>query len=427
MSTRDLVAAIALLCGSAVHAGYVSLSPPAGYTSSGTARAYQRIAANAPQWLNATVRTNASLNVGGRSVTMPAVMRMAANAPRVAAAAAYLNPAMVLASAALAAYYLTDGFQIVDNEWWNSTPVRRFRWTYDGVNHDGDIGSVCFSYVDWRRSQNEANGPTGMTYSVAMVDGGGGCYVRKVKDGFTYWEPVPLVELPPSTEPYKVSQDAFEQLKGVEPLPDAVANALPVPLPVEAPTLNPDAEGNPRPLRIPTGDPVPVPDTNPQEYSKPVTDVTPSPTPTDPWRVDAQPKNITTSNPDPLPETSTVPSPSTGTGTGTGTTPDKVTPKEDPPLLCEVFPNILACATPELNTPESDPLETKDKQITLAPDSGWGAGSGACPAPRHIQGANVDFSFQPLCNGLGMLRPVLLAAAWLIAAAIMVGASRSSE
>lgn len=82
-------------------AGYAQLTPPPSWSAGtgavvgagGAFNASQAVAANAATLsAEGTVLTNASLNVAGRNVTMPAVLRFAANAPRYAASAVFLNP-----------------------------------------------------------------------------------------------------------------------------------------------------------------------------------------------------------------------------------------------------------------------------------------------------------------------------------------------
>ena len=91
--------------------------------------------------------------------------------------------------------------------------------------------------------------------------------------------------------------------------------------------------------------------------------------------------------------------------------------------MCKVYPDSLACQ--KTDEPEVPDLEKIDKPITFAPDSGWGGGSGSCPAPRHLSSATgADFSFTPYCDFMSALRPVFIAVAWLSGAMILIGANR---
>lgn len=121
-----------------------------------------------------------------------------------------------------------------------------------------------------------------------------------------------------------------------KPVPDQVANDTPGPLPVGLPSVNPDANGNPQPMTVPTGAPQPVPGTSPQQYRQPATDVVPSPTQTEPWRVDLQPKEVTSTNPVPVPDPA-------GTTASPGAAQDEL-------ITCGL-PGKPKCVIDELDTP----------------------------------------------------------------------------
>ena len=91
-------------------------------------------------------------------------------------------------------------------------------------------------------------------------------------------------------------------------------------------------------------------------------------------------------------------------------------PKEDGGLLCKVFPNILACdELPEKEEPNLEiPQETIDLNFT--PDNTFSE-YGECPAPVTFQalGAEYKISLEPACNLAAMMRPFIIAMAWLVA------------
>ena len=91
-------------------------------------------------------------------------------------------------------------------------------------------------------------------------------------------------------------------------------------------------------------------------------------------------------------------------------------PKEDGGLLCKVFPNILACdELPEKEEPNLEiPKETIDLNFT--PDNTFKE-YGECPAPITFQalGAEYKISLEPACNLAAMMRPFIIAMAWLVA------------
>ena len=91
-------------------------------------------------------------------------------------------------------------------------------------------------------------------------------------------------------------------------------------------------------------------------------------------------------------------------------------PKEDGGLLCKVFPNILACD--ELPEKEEQNLEIPKETIDLnfAPDNTFKE-YGDCPAPVTFQALGTEYkiSLEPACNLAAMMRPFIIAMAWLVA------------
>lgn len=94
--------------------------------------------------------------------------------------------------------------------------------------------------------------------------------------------------------------------------------------------------------------------------------------------------------------------------------------------LCKQNPDILACQ--KLDVPTAPDITNQDKNITITPDSGWGADNGTCPADRVTQlhmGVTHVQSWQPVCYAVTTFRPALLAIAWVSAVLIAVGIYRS--
>ena len=91
-------------------------------------------------------------------------------------------------------------------------------------------------------------------------------------------------------------------------------------------------------------------------------------------------------------------------------------PKEDGGLLCKVFPNILACD--ELPEKEEPNLEIPQENIDLnfTPDNTFKE-YGECPAPVTFQALGTEYkiSLEPACNLAAMMRPFIIAMAWLVA------------
>ena len=90
--------------------------------------------------------------------------------------------------------------------------------------------------------------------------------------------------------------------------------------------------------------------------------------------------------------------------------------EESKGLLCKVFPNILACdELPEKEEPNLEiPQETIDLNFT--PDNTFKE-YGECPAPVTFQALGTEYkiSLEPACNLAAMMRPFIIAMAWLVA------------
>ncbi len=162
---------------------------------------------------------------------------------------------------------------------------------------------------------------------------------------------------------------------------------------------------NPTPTPGENGKPGSQPDPNPD--GKPGSQ--PDPTP------DGSPSDKTKPDPDGSPGGKDKPDPnSTPEGKDDPKPDDK--PKEDGGLLCKVFPNILACdELPEKEEPNLEiPQETIDLNFT--PDNTFSE-YGECPAPVTFQalGAEYKISLEPACNLAAMMRPFIIAMAWLVA------------
>lgn len=218
---------------------------------------------------------------------------------------------------------------------------------------------------------------------------------------------LPVVPVPP-----QVVEDEMAE----KPLPQKLPPGIPYPLDPAAPSIWNPTIGDPpvtQPLRVPQGNPRPVPNTNPQRYRQPVTDITHSPTLDDPWRMDVQPKDIDSDSP----------TGQTGPQTITSGAPSG-TPKEDPPDLCETNPDIVACQ----KLGNLDPLNVPNtnRQMGIAPDTGYGPSSASCPAPKTatIMGKVYTFPWTVFCDFALMIRPLLIGFAWLSAALTFMGLSR---
>ncbi len=246
-----------------------------------------------------------------------------------------------------------------------------------------------------------------------------------------YVTPAGCVQTPPPST-VETLEEFLEKLLP-NPMPKTVPGELPypTPLPIEQPSpwINPQTDTptpTHRPMFVPTGDPVANPQYDPtkpispdnQPFIQPGVRLNPSPTVNDPFRIDVKPinrpKEDGSPSPDPVPENP----PDTPGQMKPG---DEAKP-EDPPGLCDLYPDILACV--KLDKPDSPDIPQSQKEINITPDSGWGADGGTCPPPRQImvQGRQIPIPFDLFCTYMDGIRPIIIAMAWLSAAFIILGA-----
>jgi hypothetical protein len=466
-------AGLLALFGASAHAGYAQLATPERFGG-----AYPNFtfapSANDAKFGNIAFQPNGlKVPVPGTPTTMPAAYRFAANAPRVAAGVIFMHPALRTA-AGIAAWLgvakivwdevekkwkreadsdgqggvsTSDGFEYsYDNAAWFSSGSQacqayaavpgRFAddVRFSGASFYFDQYKTPFCAITTVRIQDYNGMKAGETYTnhFAIYRRQGAC-----PTGW-YQTPAGCVQTPP---PQELGRDQFEdallnpdkqpgwpRVPADWPMPESVPWELPfpTPLPVQPPMINPAPSTNPNPLHnpkfVPTGDPVANPNYDPnaapspqnQPYIQPGIRVQPSPTPTEPWRVDLQPVNrpTPTTNPDPDPDPDTNPG-------------DNDNPKpEEQQSLCEKHPDILACQ--KLDQPEAKELAKEDINISITPVSGWGAENAACPAPRSVMvaGRAVSLSWQPVCDFATGLRPLVIALAWLSAVSMVIVVAR---
>jgi len=87
---------------------------------------------------------------------------------------------------------------------------------------------------------------------------------------------------------------------------------------------------------------------------------------------------------------------------------------------CDKYPNSVGCS--ELgDVPAAELLTTQDVPLSLSPSS-WG--SGTCPVPKQWNlnlSPGQTFDYQPTCDFLTYLKPILLAIGWMIAGYTVLG------
>lgn len=140
-------------------------------------------------------------------------------------------------------------------------------------------------------------------------------------------------------------------------------------------------------------------------------DVSPAPLPGQPTRVrvDYGPVKL---------EGQTDPNTTPDTGPADGNTQPKEQTK-----FCDDNPGSIACQ--EMGKPEEvEPIEPDEKQFQLDTNQSWGASNGACPASPSVTlftGKVITFDYQPTCDFLALLRPIIIAFALMTAIFIALG------
>lgn len=441
---KGLIAALALSAAPAF-AGYAQATPPAGWSAGGGAGgAFTGTkAANGATFLSGSVSTNASLNVGGRAVSMPATMRFAANAPRVAAAAIMLHPGIRTAASiagwlglASLAYDPLSGLWTAPDPSFDASASKSdgYLWRVIDQSVFYETKSAACSarlaestWYPWLQGHSFSVTSQGCVTVAIVIDQKASGYpvgtlLPNPAKPFTrggasscpsgwYVTPAGCVQTPP---PKTLTQEEVIEEITKHPMPADVPQHIPVPLPVEQPNI--------QPVFIPTGDPVTNPNFNPSEAPSPSNppqvqpgvDVKPAPAPGSPWQVETTPVNRPVEDPNAPPVRDPQPLPDTGGG------PSGNEPKDpDKTDFCEKYPTVIACQ--ELKH-EDDDTKLPEKAIDLDfnPIPGF-QGAKSCPAFPNL--GNVlggrQISWQPFCDQLAAISNLLLALAWLYAAWIL--------
>lgn len=412
-----------------VQAGYAQLSPPVGWSSggglaSGAGGTFNfGNAANSAQLINGTVRTNAALSVGGRAVSVPASMRFAANASRIAAVAIYANPALRTA-VTVAGWLLTAKivWDSASGSWRESKDTSSLQWYANGLGPFAQPEAACKAgfpptssrYV-FHSIRQVSSSTANCVWADTALDN------RTYENGYTTSENTGPGECPTGWTQTAagclspaLDQPTFTDKVSAQPMPSALPSDVPYPLPVDLPEI--------QPLFIPTGNPVNNPSYDPskplspgnQPWNQPGVRVVPAPLPGSPWQVDLQPvdRPVASPNPDPNPKPDTE-----------GNPDDK--PNDKDPGLCDMYPEILACAKPDLDTPDGE-IPKAQRSVELSDSDLFGGGS--CPANvystvghKYLQVWNWDQSCYFIVK---YLKPVILVLGAFTALMIVSGGTK---
>lgn len=388
----------------------ISVSPTVpGYSAaSGGYRAPAGSFTMAPA--NAGYIQPAVANVGGKPITVPAKLRMAANAGQFVKNAMKLNP-WAIAGTLAAGWLLNEGIEYVNGQWQKKQPDYEgypgYLWSWTGnTSRPCSTASPC-PFVEaqdaaaqyWFASQPQYYGVEFTTCTGASTVQCGFTYCYNGTCGYNGGT-ISFQAQTPNSDPYR-------------PMTDPDWDALPDPLPAVAPEL-PFApympDGAPveapgydfAPFNTPLGSPYTKPDGS---TVQPMASVSPN---GDSITIDTfdQPLTDSAGNPAPNPQPQDTPEPQ--------------------PSQCEKHPETLGCAT--LGTAPDATLTTEQKSIAqITPITGGALGaSGQCPAPltTSFMGTPISFSYDLPCQAASMLRPLILALAWLSAGVIFIGGVR---
>ena len=179
------------------------------------------------------------------------------------------------------------------------------------------------------------------------------------------------------------------------------------PTPTPGENGKPGGQPNPNPDGSPGSQPDPTPDGSPSDKTKPDPDGSPS------GKDKPDPNNTPEGKDDPKPDDKPK---------------EDEKPKEDGGLLCEVFPNILACD--KMGKPEEGMFDAISIPQTTD-DRTWSSDdflppNGVCPQPKsfNIWGRPVQISYEPLCVFMQNIRFAVLLGFIIMSAFIVFGSLR---
>lgn len=391
------------------HAYPVPIAPAAGAGVAANASGWGTASNFVGTFSGASFNGNFTGQVAGRAVTMPASMRMAANAGQFAANAARFNPAGLL-SAIVAGWLLEKGLEYINGQWTkkqpDDAPITGKYWWHgfsSGSCHSSankcSYGQLLAEIVPIENAAFRSD-----DFSITGI--GNACGTGCVQLNYTVygWSKGSIgVFYGGVADPLRYpAADSDFAIPGLAP--DAVANEL-AKKGVSIPLEDPDVQ----PVDIPLSDPYTDPATGRKYQDR--AKVSPSEdaksAEATPYKQEVSPDGTPAKNED-----------------GTDKAPEEQTD------FCKQNPEALACA--KLGEPEDvDPVEERNKDVAaITPASGFGPSSASCPADitkTLKSGVTIVQSWQPVCQYASGIRPVVVGVAWLIAAMIFIGVTRKNS
>lgn len=365
-----------------VHSASVAVVPPASITA--TSGGFTTASSFTGSFSAAAFNNTFTTNVGGKAVTMPATMRMAANAGSFAASAVRLNPAGLLGTAA-AAWLLSYGLQWINGQWMKQDPPL--------TPSDQRCGMTALYCVTTAGSASYGSaGP----YWKRMSTNGATCYA-----GLTQYPNIEVSCSASGSPANRPATDADWSAPQSGTLPDAAASELApkIPLPLQNPEFNPKYSD------VPLGDPYRDPVTGKRYQDK--ARVTPQ---SDGKSADVQVSKT---------EVDDAGNPAVDSTTNQPKAPEKV---DDP---CKLNPEASGCK--QLDEPADTELQKKDNPFSLNPVSGFGPDNASCPSPQQLfvrGGQSVSWDWGQICTFAQGMRPLVIGFAWLFAIMMVVAVGR---
>ncbi|WP_374279229.1 virulence factor TspB C-terminal domain-related protein [Azonexus sp.] len=356
--------------------------------------------------------------VGGTPVTMPATMRMAANAGSFAATAVRGSPGLI--GPAVAAWLIGAGIEWLIDQWVvrdiTGTPPSPYpiftsyyapgtsKYYSTLTDMLADLHDICVRFGNTCSEGAMRYYPPNMyqwtqtTQSASYNIGG---YGQGQQIGQACPAGYTLNGSSCSANPKPATDADWANLP--QPLPDPAAEELAkkgVPLPLRAPEYNPAHHD------VPLGDPYVDPSDNVRKREQ--ARVTPQSdgqtARVDVVKVPVNPDGTPANDPNGNPE------------------PAQPVEKSDP---CELNPSRVGCL--EADTPDAPDITENDKTISITPQGGFGADTATCPADKsyslRLMG-NVALSWEPACQVASGMRLIVIAMAWVSAILIAIGITK---
>lgn len=408
------IALLLVLVSSLASAASVAIAPGGGVAA--VAGGFTTSSNFVGSFSAAAFNSNFTTQVAGKAVTMPASMRMAANAGQFAANAIKITPTGLITSA-VAAWLLTQGLEWLNGQWTKTETIpgytAGYMWCADpgmASEYCGPAHSTtCSSYfsrqpADWRGAFQScvllSETATGATYRYYFTGYTSTIGISRRTDGCAsgthYVTGSGCISL---KQP--APQSAWDAL-AASAVPDQVATDLAKagqPFPLQNPEFNPKQQD------IPLGDPYTDPVSGKRFRDK--ARVTP--------QSDGKTADVQVSKQ----EVDANGNPATDPATSQEKPPENVT---DP---CKQNPEAAGCKP--LDDVPDEPLQSKENPFSLNPVSGFGADNAACPAPQTLftkGGQTITWDWGKFCGFAQGIRPLIIGFAWLTALMIVVSVGR---